>query len=67
MTLRFELDALVVLSSVPHPLDPAPAWSPRPVRLLLERVDACAATTTPVRRACAENERGFAASEAALR
>ena len=35
VTLRFELDTLVVLSSVPHPLDPASAWSPRPVRLLL--------------------------------
>jgi urea carboxylase-associated protein 2 len=66
VTLRFELDTLVVLCSAPHPLDPAPAWSPRPVGCKLERV---AATTLedPVRRACEENERGFAASEAALR
>jgi urea carboxylase-associated protein 2 len=64
--LRFELDTLVVVCSAPHPLDPAPQWSPRPVGLTLETV---AATTheDPVRRACEENERGFAASEAALR
>lgn len=66
VTLRFELDTLVVLCGVPHPLDPAGEWRPRPVALRLERVDA---TTheDPVRRACEENERGFAASEAALR
>lgn len=66
VTLRFELDALVVLCSVPHPLDPAAEWSPRPVRLVLEEV-APAGADDPVRRACPENERGFAASEAALR
>jgi urea carboxylase-associated protein 2 len=66
VTLRFELDTLVLLSSVPHPLDPAHAWSPRPVRLLLAPV-AAAADDDRVRVACPENERGFAASEAALR
>jgi urea carboxylase-associated protein 2 len=66
VTLRFELDTLVVLCSVPHPLDPAPAWSPRPVRLEIASV-ATAGDADAVRRACAENERGFAASEAALR
>ena len=65
VTLRFELDTLVLLSSVPHPLDPAPEWSPRPVRLSLERV-AEPAPDDAVRIACAENERGFAASEAVL-
>lgn len=66
VTLRFELDTLVVLCSAPHPLDPAPDWSPRPVRLQIARV---AATTheDAVRRVCEENERGFAATEAALR
>jgi urea carboxylase-associated protein 2 len=66
VTLRFELDTLVVLSSVPHPLDPATAWSPRPVRLQVESV-AAAGHADAVRRSCAENARGFAASEAALR
>jgi urea carboxylase-associated protein 2 len=66
VTVRFELDALVVLSSVPHPLDPAPAWSPRPVRLLIDEA-APAPPDDPTRLACAENQRGFAASEAVLR
>jgi urea carboxylase-associated protein 2 len=66
VTLRFELDTLVVLCGVPHPLDPAAEWSPRPVGLRIEAVDAAAADDR-VWRACPENERGFAASEAALR
>ena len=65
VTLRFELDTLVVLSCVPHPLDPSPDWAPRPVALELLAVDA-ASDVDAVRRACPENERGFAASEAAL-
>jgi hypothetical protein len=51
---------------VPHPLDPAPAWSPRPVRLGLDSVEV-AGNADAVRRACPENGRGFAASEAVLR
>jgi urea carboxylase-associated protein 2 len=66
VTVRFELDTLVVLSSVPHPLDPAPEWSPRAVRLAVSRVPP-AASDDPVRLACPENERGFAATEADLR
>lgn len=66
VTLRFELDTLVVLTSVPHPLDPAPEWSPRPVALELAPVEG-AADGDAVRAACAENSRGFAATEAALR
>lgn len=65
VTLRFELDTLVVLSTVPHPLDPVREWSPRPVALVLSPV-AAAAADDHVRLACPENERGFAASEAAL-
>jgi urea carboxylase-associated protein 2 len=66
VTLRFELDTLVVLSCVPHPLDPARQWAPGPVALALAPVDA-ASDADAVRRACHENERGFAASEDALR
>ncbi len=66
VTLRFELDTLVVLCSAPHPLDPGIDWSPQPVGLRIERVDA-STREDPVWRACEENERGFAASEAALR
>jgi uncharacterized protein YcgI (DUF1989 family) len=66
VTLRFELDVLVVLCGAPHPLDPVAEWSPRPVRLDLHSVDP-ASDADAVRRACAENGRGFAASEAVLR
>ncbi|MEA2187201.1 MAG: uncharacterized protein QOK16_2212 [Solirubrobacteraceae bacterium] len=66
VTLRFELDTLLILSTVPHPLDPIEEWSPRPVRLVLSAV-ADAAADDRVRMACPENERGFAASETALR
>jgi urea carboxylase-associated protein 2 len=66
VTLRFELDCLVILCSVPHPLDPTPEWSPRRVRLQLSPVPV-AAPDDLVRTACPQNERGFAASEAALR
>jgi uncharacterized protein len=65
VTVRFELDTLVVLSSVPHPLDPAPEWSPRAVRLVVAAVPP-ATPDDPVRTACPENERGFAATEADL-
>jgi urea carboxylase-associated protein 2 len=65
VTLRFELDTLVVLSSVPHPLDPAPAWSPRPVQLVLRAAEP-GGPDDAVRSACPENERAFAATEETL-
>jgi uncharacterized protein len=66
VTVRFELDTLVVLSSVPHPLDPSPQWSPRAVRLVVASVPSVG-PDDPVRVACPENERGFEATEADLR
>jgi uncharacterized protein len=65
VTLRFELDTLAILASAPHPLDPSAGFEPRPVRISIERV-ALAAADDAVRTACIENERGMAASEAAL-
>jgi urea carboxylase-associated protein 2 len=65
VTVRFELDTLVLLCSVPHPLDPSPEWRPGAVGLRLEPVPAAAADD-PVRVACAENTRGFAATELEL-
>lgn len=62
--LRFELDTLLVLWNGPHPL--AAGWSAPAVHLLLEDA-APAGPEDPVRVGCEENERGFAASEAALR
>jgi urea carboxylase-associated protein 2 len=63
--VRFELDALVVLANAPHPLNPSEEYPERSVRLLIDRVDA-PVHGDAVRAACEENERGFAASEAAL-
>jgi urea carboxylase-associated protein 2 len=61
--LRFELDTLLVLWCGPHPL--APAWHASPARLIL-RSSEPAGPEDSVRRGCVENERGFAATEAAL-
>jgi urea carboxylase-associated protein 2 len=65
VTLRFELDTLLVLAATPHPLDPSAQWLPRPVQIMIEPAPA-ADGQDPVRCACPENERGFAASEAVL-
>jgi urea carboxylase-associated protein 2 len=60
--LRAELNVLVVLSNTPHPLDPAPAYAPKPVALEIFRARAPAADD-PCRHSCPENERGFVLSE----
>lgn len=57
--LRFEMDALVLLHTCPHPLNPAAQYPRAPVRLQLRKApgmqdaDLC-------RDACPENGRGFA-------
>jgi len=61
--LRFELDTLIVLWNGPHPLDSE--WRERPVRVTLRESEP-AGPTDATRMSCAENERGFAATEAAL-
>jgi urea carboxylase-associated protein 2 len=60
--LRAELNTLVVLSNTPHPLDPAPAYAPRPVVLEL-RSGEPAADDDLCRRSCPENARGFELTE----
>jgi uncharacterized protein len=62
--LRFELDTLLVLWNGPHPLEPE--WRARPVQLLLEPAEP-AGSEDPVRTFCAENDRGFEATESELR
>lgn len=60
--LRAEMNTLVVLNSCPHPMNPAPTYSPKPVMLTVKRVpppaphDICR-TSRP------ENERGFILTE----
>ena len=61
--LRAEMNTLVVLSNTPHPLDPAPNYAPKPVRLAI-RAGASASEAEHCRRSCPENERGYALTEA---
>jgi len=62
LTLRFEMDTLVVLNTCQHPLDPDPQYRSREVRLEVFRTpapdagDAC-------RRSRPENERAFRNTE----
>ena len=56
--LRADLNMLVILSNTPHPLDPSPAYAPKPVALSI-RNGRVAAPNDGCRTACPENERGF--------
>jgi urea carboxylase-associated protein 2 len=60
--LRFEMDALVVMSAAPHPFDPATAWSPQPVEIAAWRSGTAGADDV-CRLSCAENDRGFINTE----
>lgn len=60
--LRFEMTALVVLSTAPHPLDPKTVYDPAPVRLSAWRA-APVAADDPCRTSCPQNERGFLNTE----
>jgi urea carboxylase-associated protein 2 len=64
--LRFEMNTLAAFSTAPHPLDPAAAYQPKPVRLIAYRAyasDANVPSDDPCRARCAENERGFVNTE----
>jgi uncharacterized protein len=60
--LRFEMHALLVLSTCPHPLDPEPCYRPRGASLAA-RVSGPAPPHDPCRRRCSENARGFRNTE----
>jgi len=60
--LRFEMNTLVILSTCQHPLDPEPAYRPRPVQLSARR-SVPASLDDPCRNACAENQRAFINTE----
>jgi uncharacterized protein len=63
--LRAEMNVLVVLAAVPHPLDPAKTYAPRPVELMVQRGgppgedDACRISRAETRRAFENTERYF--------
>ena len=60
--LRAEMNVLVILNTCPHPLDPSPTYSPKPVQLSIRRV-AAPATDDPCRVSRPENGRGFTLTE----
>lgn len=60
--LRFEMDALVVLSTCQHPLDPDPNYRPRSVTLTAWK-SGVAGPDDPCRRQCSENQRAFINTE----
>jgi urea carboxylase-associated protein 2 len=60
--LRFEMNALAVLSTCVHPLDPNPAYAPQAVRVMAWRSGA-APDGDACRNSCPENERGFINTE----
>lgn len=66
VVLRAEMNVLVVLSNTPHPLDPSPAYAPKPVGLEIRRVPAPAADD-PCRLSRPENGRGFINTERLFR
>jgi uncharacterized protein len=61
--LRFEMNTLVVLNTCQHPLDPDPAYHPRPVRIEVTSTPPPAADD-PCRSSCPENGRAFLNTEA---
>ena len=60
--LRFEMNCLVVLNTCPHPFDPAPEWSPKPV-LLEVRNTAIPGPEDACRNSRPENVRAFENTE----
>ena len=62
VTLRFEMDTLVVLNTCQHPLDPSPAYSPKPVLLQVSEAEPVAADD-PCRLSRPENTRAFQNTE----
>ncbi len=60
--LRFEMNVLVVLSSAPHPFDPAPKYDPKALKLTAWRSGTAGADDV-CRLSCPENGRGFINTE----
>jgi uncharacterized protein len=61
--LRSEMNTLVVLSNTPHPLDPTPKYSAKPVQLGVRWAEPVGAGDA-CKKSCPENERGFALTDA---
>jgi len=59
VTLRFEMDSLVIMHSCPHPLSSREVYPRKPVLVEIFAADA-AAEDDFCKNSCAENQRGFA-------
>lgn len=64
--LRFEMHTLIAVTSVQHPLDPAPAYQPRAAQLIAWR-SGPAPRNDLCRNLCEENQRGFYNTEVLYR
>ena len=62
VSLRFELDTLVVLNTCQHPLDPNPSYAPGPVELVISQT-AAVPEDDPCRLSRPENTRAFENTE----
>jgi urea carboxylase-associated protein 2 len=62
ITLRAEMNVLVILDTGQHPLDPDSEYAPKPVRFSVHTA-APVAADDPCRISCAENARGFINTE----
>jgi urea carboxylase-associated protein 2 len=62
VSLRAEIDVLVVLATSPHPLDPAPDWQPAPIRAVLT-IAAAPGADDPARLLRDETARSLLAAE----
>jgi urea carboxylase-associated protein 2 len=60
--LRAEMNVLVLLNTSPHPLNPDPHYSPKPVDLTISRVP-MPRSNDRCRTLCPENTRGFVLTE----
>ena len=63
VSLRAELDVLVVLSNTPHPLDPSPRYAPKPLALSIRQGTRSVPTDDLCRSSCEQNGRGFQLTE----
>jgi urea carboxylase-associated protein 2 len=63
VSLRAEMDVLVVLSNTPHPLDPATRYAPKPLALSIQQSARAVPLDDVCRTSCEQNRRGFQLTE----
>jgi len=63
VSLRAEMDVLVVLSNTPHPLDPFPHYAPKPLALSVRQGPLGVPLDDLCRTSCEQNGRGFQLTE----